>query len=175
MSEMETRGFNPVTFLRNAARNSPWIVMAVALHLIIGAIGLIAYSRSHDTGANDESIGVQLAKPKDKPDDAVIPPEIIDRKSIPKNEEAEIVPYEEDVYIPQTEVQEDLHLEHRDPNAMDNNPPGATGGTAIGVGDKGHGGTRPSPFSTRRLGGGGKPRSIHAISATKNSGAISNM
>lgn len=155
MSDVETRGFNPVQFVRGAMRNSPWVVMAVALHMILGAIALIMVAGHQEEVKDDSSIAVQLAPPK-KLDDQVIPPEINERKVIPKNEEAELVSYEE-VYIPTTEVvTEDLHLDRGDPNAADNAPPGATGGTAIGVGNSGHAGTgKPSPFSTRRLGGGG--------------------
>jgi hypothetical protein len=154
MSDVETRGFNPVTFLRNAMRNSPWIVMAVALHLILAAFALIFYANKQPPTKIDDTAQISMTQHKVE-DEVVIPPEIIDRKAIPKNEEAELVPYELDVYTPSTE-QEDLHMEHGDPNAADNAPPGATGGTAIGVGNSGHAGSgRPSPFSSRKLGGGG--------------------
>ena len=155
MSDAEERGFNPVDFLRNAMRNSPWIVMAVALHAILGALALIFVAGHEEETGIDDNVQITMAQPKAAEEDLVIPPEIIDRKAIPKNEEAELVPYELDVYTPAQE-QEDLFQEHGDPTALDNAPPGATGGTAIGVGASGHAGSgKPSPFSTRRLGGGG--------------------
>ena len=157
MSDVESRGFNPVEFVRNAGRNSPWVVMAVALHLIIGALGLIFYAAKDEGPKNDDGVTVTMSKPKEKVEDPVIPPEVIDRKAIPKNEEAELVTFEEDVYVPTSEQPEDLHLDRGDPNSMDNAPPGSTGGTAIGVGNSGHAGSRPSAFSSRRLGGGGRP------------------
>ena len=159
MSDTESRGFNPVDFLRNAMRNSPWIVMAVALHGILGAIALIFVVGHEEKPKVDSNIGVELAKPKAVEEEKVLPPEVLDRKVIPKNEEAELVSYEEDVYIPTNETQvEDLHLDRGNPDSTDNAPPGATGGTAIGVGTSGHAGSgKPSPFSTRKLGGGGRP------------------
>ncbi|MBL8858988.1 MAG: hypothetical protein JNL28_10815 [Planctomycetes bacterium] len=136
-------------------RNSPWIVMAVALHGLLAAVALIYVAGHGEPPAAVAPITVELAKPK-AVEEVVLPPEVIERKVIPKNEEAELVSYEE-VYVPTTEaVVEDLHLDRGDPNLTDNAPPGATGGTAIGVGASGHAGTgKPSPFSTRKLGGGG--------------------
>lgn len=155
MSDVETRGFNPVQFVRNAMRNSPWVVMAVALHMILAAIALIAVAGHEEEAPPDQGVTVTVVQSKPL-EEVVQPPEVIERKVIQKNEEAELVSYEE-VFVPTTEAQvEDLHLERGDPTATDNAPPGATGGTAIGVGASGHAGSgKPSPFSTRRLGGGG--------------------
>lgn len=154
--DVETRGFNPVRFLQNAMRNSPWIVMAVALHGILGAIALIYVAGHQEEKLPENVVSIDLAKPKAL-EEVIQPPEVIERKVIPKNEEAELVSYEE-VYVPTTETAvEDLHQERGDPTATDNAPPGATGGTAIGVGASGHAGSgKPSPFSTRKLGGGGR-------------------
>src|SRR5688572_3041395 len=123
MSDADNRGFSPVDFLRNAMRNSPWVVMAVALHLILGALALIFYAGHDEPAKIDDNTQITMARPKDLTEEIVPPPEIIDRKAIPKNEEAELVPYELDVYTPQQE-QEDLFQEHGDPNAESNAPPG---------------------------------------------------
>jgi hypothetical protein len=149
--QAETRGFNPVGFIREAIRNSPWVVMAVALHLIGLAAAAIFVTRSDSKAKDDDGGSVTMSQSKPKEEEIVKPPEQIDRKAKPKNEEAELVTYEEDVYIPTTETVEDLTLERGDPNALDNMPSGGTtGGTAIGVGVGGHAGTgRPSPFSGR--------------------------
>src|SRR5205085_4557236 len=92
--------------------------------------------------------------PRAAEEEIILPPEVIDRHSIPKNEEAELVSIEEDVYVPTTDAPEDLFAEHGDPLADATG--GTTGGTAIGVGTVGHAGIRPSAFGNRRLGSGAK-------------------
>ena len=155
--------FNPITWLRNAARNAPWIVMAVAIHGILGAVAAVWVIKHEQAKKDEAATQITVSKPKEEVlQDVVEPPEVIDRKAIPKNEEAEIVSFQEDVFIPTTEPQnEDLHLDRGDPTALDNLPTGGTtGGTAIGVGEGPghHGSGRPSPFSGRKLGNTGKGR-----------------
>lgn len=146
--------------LKSLFRNSPWVMIAIAIHLIVIAGAAIFYTASHGGQKTDEAVTIRLAAPRPEMLEQLIPPETIDRKAIPKNEEAELVPLEQDVYIPTTETTEDLYLEHGDPNSLDDAPSDAsTGGTAIGVGRAGHAGMRPSPFGSRRLGTGlGKGR-----------------
>lgn len=155
---LESRGFNPVQFVKNMAKNSPWLVMAVAIHVIIGAVAAVAVMTNDAPKKEEVVTSINVAKPREEaPEEIAPPPEPIDRKAIPKNEEAEIVSFEEDVYIPTSEAQvEDLTLDRGDPNALDNLPTGGTtGGTAIGVGAGGHAGSgKPSAFGGRRLGTG---------------------
>ncbi len=149
----ESTGPNPVEFVRNAARNSPWVMIAIALHLIVIAGAAIFYTASHGPKKEEETTTMQLSKPRAAEEDIILPPETIDRKQIPKNEEAELVSLEEDVYIPTTEqVPEDLFQDRGDPTSDATG--GTTGGTAIGVGTVGHAGLRPSPFGGRKLGSG---------------------
>jgi len=144
---------NPVEFVRNAARNSPWVMIAVALHLIIIAGAAIFYTAVHTPPKLDDNTTIQISKPRAADEEIILPPEVIDRKAIPKNEEAELVSIEEDVYIPTTEtVPEDLFQDRGDPTADATG--GTTGGTAIGVGTVGHAGLRPTPFGGRKLGTG---------------------
>jgi len=154
--------FNPVTLLRSWFRNAPWLFMAVMIHVVIIAVMSVMYMGHKAAQKAEEVTSITVAKPREEPlPDVVQPPEVIDRKAIPKNEEAEVVSYQEDVYIPTTEAMpEDLHLDRGDPTALDNLPTGGTtGGTAIGVGEGGHHGLRPSAFGGRRLGTGvGKGR-----------------
>ena len=153
----ESAGFNPVAALRNFARNSPWIFMAVALHLIIIAGAAVFYTASHEQKREEEPTTVAVTRKAETAEELPIPPEQIDRKAIPKNEEREIVSFEEDVYIPTNEsVPEDLSQDRGDPDSVDNLAGGSTGGTAIGVGTVGHAGLRPSAFGGRRLGPGAK-------------------
>jgi hypothetical protein len=153
--------FNPVTLLRQWFRNAPFLFMAVMIHIVIVAVMSVMYMGHKAEQKQEEVTAISVAKPKDEPvPDIEQPPEVIDRKAIPKNEEAELVSYQEDVYIPTTEAMpEDLHLDRGDPTALDNLPTGGTtGGTAIGVGEGGHHGVRPSAFGGRKLGNMGKGR-----------------
>lgn len=153
----ESAGFNPVNMVRNFARNSPWIFMAVALHLIVIAAAAVFYTANHEQKKEEEPTTVAVTRKVEAEEELPIPPEQIDRKAIPKNEEREIVSFEEDVYIPTNEsVPEDLSLDRGDPDSVENLSGGSTGGTAIGVGTVGHAGLRPSAFGGRRLGPGAK-------------------
>ncbi len=152
---------SPVVFLKRAFQNSPWIVMAIALHAIVISIAAISFMREASPPKDLPVNQIAIARPRaDVPEELVPPPEPIDRRAIPKNEEAELVPFEEDVYIPTTETVADLHLDRGDPTALDELPTGGTtGGTAIGVGSGGHPGSgKPSPFGDRKLGKPGQGR-----------------
>jgi hypothetical protein len=147
------KSFNPIVL----ARNAPWVFMAIAFHAILFAIAAVWYVKHEQKIKEEKNTQISISKPReDQPEELVQPPEVIDRKAIPKNEDAELVSFEEDIYIPTTEAQpEDLHLDRGDPTALDNLPSGGTtGGTAIGVGEGGHYGIRPSAFGGRKLGSG---------------------
>ncbi|HEX5011429.1 MAG TPA: hypothetical protein VFY71_13625, partial [Planctomycetota bacterium] len=152
--------FNLATSIRNAAKNSPWLVIAIMIHVVIFAALSVVYVTRQFEKKEDKPVAVAIAKPTVNQEEVQPPPpEVIDRKAVPKNSDAEIVSYEEETFTPlTTQTQdEDLHLDRGDPNAVDNLPPGATGGTSIGTGGVGHYGTGvPSGFATRRAGGGGK-------------------
>jgi hypothetical protein len=153
-------GFNIATSIRNAAKNSPWLVIAIMIHVVIFAALSVVYVTRQFEKKEDKPVAVAIAKPTVNQEEVQPPPpEVIDRKAVPKNSDAEIVSYEEETFTPlTTQTQdEDLHLDRGDPTAVDNLPPGATGGTSIGTGGVGHYGTGvPSGFATRRAGGGGK-------------------
>jgi hypothetical protein len=147
---------------QTAIRNSPWVIIAIAIHaVIIAAMGMI-YVQKHLKKEEAPPTSVAISKPKEETAPVIQPPEVIDRKAIPKNEEREVVSYEEDTsYIPSNEpMEEDLTLKRGDPNAISNLPSGGfSGGTGMGVGGVGHYGTgKPSPFSSRRAGTGGVGR-----------------
>jgi hypothetical protein len=137
--------------------------MAIAIHVIGIAIAAVTVMQKPSKPPEETVTAISVSRPREDFEEEIIqPPEVIDRKAVPKNEEAEIVSFEEDVYIPTTEPQvEDLTMDRGDPNALDNLPTGGTtGGTAIGVGTGGHSGTgKPSPFGGRKIGSGvGKGR-----------------
>ena len=145
---------------RTIKRNAPFLVMAALAHVMVIAIFSVIYMREQMSDEPDQVTAIAMTESRIEPPPPVIePPKVIDRRSIPKNEEAEIVTFEEDVFIPTSEPapDEDLHMERGDPSALDNLPPGPTGGTAIGVGDAGgHYGTGiPSGLVGRVAGEGG--------------------
>ncbi|MEO6710370.1 MAG: hypothetical protein ABI054_04795, partial [Planctomycetota bacterium] len=147
--------FNPVQFLRNAARNSPWLVIAIALHAVIIAVMSVIYLAGGREKADTTATNVTLAT---KREEIVQPPEEIVRKSPPKNAEEEIVDPEHTMeYTPAAE-NEDLSMEAGDPNAE--SAGGPTGGTPIGAGNApGHFGGGTSTLSAIRASkGGGKGR-----------------
>ncbi len=159
-------------FFLNLARNSPWLFIAILIHVIVGFLLAVVYVKQHFEKEETNATVLTVAAAGKPAEDIVQPPEQIDRKAIPKNQDAELVSYEEQSYIP-TEVleEQDLHLDVGDPNALDNLPPGATGGTSIGVGiGPGHyasGG--PSAFASRRAGGGGRGRNTGPTQGTEKS------
>jgi hypothetical protein len=152
--------FNIATSMRNFARNSPWLVIAIMIHVLLFAALSVVYVAKHFVAKQEKPVAVAISKPQVKAEDITPPPpEVIDRKAVPKNTDAEIVSFEEETFTPLSAPaeDEDLHLDRGDPNAVDNLPPGATGGTSIGTGGVGHYGTGvPSGFATRRAGGGGR-------------------
>lgn len=160
--------FNPASSLRNFIKNSPWVFMAIMVHVIALSILAIVQFVQPAAKVDDTPTTMTVSKPKETPPEEVaLPPEVIDRKAIPKNEEAEIVTFEEDVFIPTEQTQEDLHLDRGDPNSVENLTAGQPGGTAIGVGTTGHHGLRPSPFAGRKLGGGKQGRGGGATQGTE--------
>jgi hypothetical protein len=154
----------PLHFLLGIARNSPWLLTAVLLHVILGFAMAVVYVKQHFEKEEKGTIQAAVSTSGEVAAEPIVqPPEQIDRKAIPKNTEAELVSYEEQSYAPIEEAveEQDLHMDVGDPNALDDLPTGATGGTGIGVGSSGHyasGG--PSAYSTRRAGGGGKGRAV---------------
>jgi hypothetical protein len=150
---------NPFARLRAFARNSPWVVMAVLIHVMVIATLSVMYMGHKRERVEEDKTSIAIARPR-QPEiaDFIQPPEPIDRRAVPKNADVELVP-DELVYVPRSEPEPDpdLHQERGDLNAIENLPPGGTtGGSAMGVGTGGHVGTGvPSPFSGTRVGPGG--------------------
>ncbi len=150
-----------VRFIKGAARNSPWLMIAIAIHAILGASAAVFYIAHEAAKEDTKAIEIGVSAQREQAEPVVQPEEKIDRKLVPKNEEVEIVSYEEETFqVTEPPEEQDLYLDAGDPEALDDTPPGATGGTSFGVGDApGHFGTGvPSGLATRRLGGGGKGR-----------------
>ena len=152
------------------ARNSPWVSIAILIHVLIFVVFSVIYITHERREERPQDIAVSVARtPLELPPPVEIPPEIIDRNSVP------ILPTEKEgpvnpdpVYVPDAdpgrpgEITDEIDpnkeagIYNPDPEALSNLPSGATGGTPIGVGAVGHHGTgTPSAYASRRAGAGG--------------------
>jgi len=165
-------GAPPSAFTGTAVRNSPWVAISILLHVILIAIMSVVYVHQHFR--KDDTAGVEVNisdRPRSAEEKLPEVEELIERRPIPKNEEAEVTTFVEALHAPmsQPSPDEDLKMKIGDPNMLtEAGTPGMPGGTAMGVGKVGHYGERPSPFSSRKLGqGGGKGRGAGATQGTE--------
>ncbi len=139
--------WNPVRLVTKAARNSPWIVMAVALHLILLAAATIFYTSQHSTSVVDSNPTITVGRPRVLDETLIEPPPVIDRKPL---DDIKPLQLSED---PDSWVLSDAvptPQEAGDPTADNTFPPGITNaGTAIGVGITGQTGGNPHSKFTR--------------------------
>src|ERR1700752_1154113 len=156
-----------VQALVRLAKNSPWLMIALGLHVIVAAVMSVMYIKHEMQKDNEGATQIEVSAARAPVEEVIQPPEEIDRKKIPENEvQAELVTYEEETtFVPTEEVEEDLYQDIGDPTGADDGseaytggtsigvcPGGAYGGgTAIGVGAGGHYGPgSPSAFVSRR-------------------------
>ncbi|MSR61670.1 MAG: hypothetical protein EXS08_04375 [Planctomycetes bacterium] len=145
---------NPIQWIKTMAKNSPWLMIAIGLHVILAAVMSIVYIHHEMQKANDGVTHIDVGT-KREIQEVVQPPEELDRKKIPENEvQAELVTFEEETtFVPTDEVVEDLYQDLGDPTGADDGSEAFTGGTSVGVGAGGHYGTgAPSAFVSRRAG-----------------------
>ena len=145
--------------LRQALRSSPWFVIAVGLHaLVLAALSIVYVVQHREVAVAPPPI---LIAPRiDQPFvDDVPPVQPFDREAIPLDKTTELVPDDElpnfqDTYPQPQDV--DLTQSVGDPTAIDPSPPGAPGGTNIGMklDGPGHRGLQPSVYVSNRLGFG---------------------
>jgi hypothetical protein len=77
---------NPITHLRAWARNSPWIVMAVLIHVMVIATMSVMYMGHKAAQRVEDQTSIRVVHPPaEKLVDVFVPPEIINRNAIPKN------------------------------------------------------------------------------------------
>src|SRR5262249_42356898 len=145
-----------VKFIRGTitlAKNSPWLMIAIGLHVILAAVMSVIYVHHALQEVKDTVTNINVGAAKEAPQEIVQPPEELDRKKIPENDvQAELVTYkEETTFVPTEDQKEDLHEDIGDPTGADDGSEAFTGGTSIGVGSGGHYGTgTPSAFASRR-------------------------
>ncbi|TAJ19011.1 MAG: hypothetical protein EPO68_06970, partial [Planctomycetota bacterium] len=149
----------------------PWLMISTGIVLSIAALVSLIVVGNEETKREEAPQSVTVKARVEKPPEEIVqPPEEIERKSIPKNVESELVSYEEETFVVPEEMpdpDQDLHLNIGDPEGVDNLPAGATGGTSAGVGTGGHFGSGVSTFASRRVGAGGKGRRTGVTQGTE--------
>ncbi|MCI0549247.1 MAG: hypothetical protein L0027_18430, partial [Candidatus Rokubacteria bacterium] len=118
MSVEELKSFRRLVTL---ARNSPWLMIAVGLHVIIGAAMSVVYIRHEMKKDSAAATQIDIGRRNEAIEEIIQPPEEIDRKKIPESEiQAELVTYEEETtFVPTEEVEEDLYEDIGDPTGAD--------------------------------------------------------
>ncbi len=147
---------DPLAFLKNVVKNAPWVSIAVAIHVIAISVTAVIYVKREQAKDDTRPTAISVAERKAPPPPPP-PPEIIERKAVPENKEAELVTFEQESFVPFEEAKDvDLHLDVGDPTGLEDATSGATGGTSIGAGiGPGHYSTGvPSSIATRRAGTG---------------------
>ena len=165
--------------LRAWIRNSPWLAIAVLMHVLLVAVLSIVYMASERPEPAVQPIAVSIAgAPADLPPPLDVPPELIDRNAVPLLADQKEGPVNPDpVYEPDAEPgrageitesddpRRDPGIWNPDPDALDDAPSGATGGTPIGMGKIGHPSTGTSAFASNRPGGGSTQDTEEAVLA----------
>jgi uncharacterized membrane protein YgcG len=152
-------------------RRSPWVVIAVALHVVaILAIGAVRVANRAPERSHTKGILVLGERSADEGGEGLPSLELIDRNAIPRSsesrEEGPVNP--DEIIIPDAaadrrgEFSDNADPNHEpgefnaDPSAPADVPSGATGGTSLGVARVGHfEAGQPSAFVSRRIGAGG--------------------
>lgn len=141
---------------RKIASESPWVLIAVLLHVAVIAVASIMYY-AHES-AQDDSVSTEISvnQSQSKLED-IKPPDIVDREQVPKVQDQDIPPSDLQEFNP--DANEDPEQgDPTDPNSeeeLTQLPSGdTTGGSAIGVNGPGHFGLKPSATGGRRPGAG---------------------
>src|SRR5262245_3167183 len=156
----------PHAGLRAWARNSPWVMMAVLLHVLLVTILSVVVIRAQRREASSQATAMVVARPQAELPPAIEPAPLLERDCVPPLASVEpgVVNPDEHL-IPEAaagrpgpitdELDPTLDPGHfnPDPAALAELPSGATGGTPIGVGRVGHHGTGTSAFVGRVPGG----------------------
>lgn len=128
------------------AKNSPWLMIALGLHVIVATGMSVVYIRHERQAANPQATEIVVATTRPETPQALLPEEPPERHKIPEQRRAELVPFEEvAAFVPTEEPQEevDWHDTLGDPTGSDEDG-FTTGGTSIGVGTGGRRGTGTS-------------------------------
>ncbi len=152
----------PVVFLKRAFQNSPWLVMAVALHAIVIAIAAVSFMRESPRSVDEIVPQIAVSQSRAEPEEPPPPeePPII-RNAIPDLDDIELVTADEADFVVDgpIPVTPDLTLPIGDPLGISFDSGGDLSSTAIGVGENGiRGGGLPTSEFNRRPGPGRGPQ-----------------
>jgi hypothetical protein len=137
------------------ATQTPWVMIAVLVHVVGIAIASIMYYAHESPVDLSTPTEIRVAAPAEKVED-IQPPTIQDREEVPKLKDQDIQPSDLTEFNPEADNDPE-HGDPTDPNStseLTNLPSGdTTGGSAIGVNGPGHFGIAPSATGGRKLGG----------------------
>ncbi|MFN0242201.1 MAG: prenyltransferase/squalene oxidase repeat-containing protein [Planctomycetota bacterium] len=151
--------WSPFGWAKKAVRNSPWFVIAIALHVIVVAFAAMSYMRHEPERRDDTPSTIYVTERRAPPlEEIAAAPDLPPRHAIPPPVEGVLTDVDLETFVLPTDAYPiDLTQEIGDPTSLEELPStGATGGTSIGVGEGGHHNTGggPSPHSTRTPGPG---------------------
>jgi hypothetical protein len=144
--------------LLRAAKNSPWILIAIGLHVILATALSVVVIQHGRRAAIPNATSIAVAPPRSAAPEPLVPEPRLDRAQIPETERTELVSYEEALeFVPTEDAKEpDWYADLADPSGSEGDDDSASGGTSIGVGIGGHHGTGvPSGILGTRVGPGG--------------------
>jgi hypothetical protein len=163
--DQEVEQWTPRNFLRKCYEHSPWLTIAILLHVLIFALlAIVRPDRAELPGpviiasVSPVRSETPVSEPLPVPDDRTVPlpPEELDG---PQNPDPEFVTLEAAGRVTDSaeepDAMKDPGEQNPDPDATYEKLSGAKGGTAIGIGQPGHAGLT-DPFSSRRWGPGGR-------------------
>ncbi len=150
-----------VRWFVNLTKSSPWLMIAVGLHVIVAAVMSVMVLREELQRSRPAATEIAVRAVRPAPAAPIQPPEDFDRRKIPVLEApVELVPLEQErTFVPtEEEAPEDLHDDLGDPTGTESGSEAFGGGTSIGVGQGGHHGTgTPSSLLSGRPGSGRSP------------------
>jgi hypothetical protein len=150
-------GFRPIAFIRGVVKNSPWVVIAVVLHVIVfAALGIVIVEKAREKAEAPTAIDFAKEKKEDEKPTEEVATEIVDRKAIPKadtSKELELVDPDRDMGMdaPVFDGPVDLSKEAGEAGPVDAAVPSA-GAIGVGAGGGQRGTGRPTAFSNRKKG-----------------------
>ena len=144
----DSRGFQPFDVVARAARNSPWLLIAAAAHVVVlagGAIFFTAYEPPERAPEGTISISPAAARVDETIEIPEVPPIRVAR---PPEQPFELTSFDPEQYVVDDLAPDDLSQDVGDP--LSDALAGEAGGSSpIGVGEGGIRRPRPSPTGGR--------------------------
>jgi hypothetical protein len=127
--------------LVRAAKSSPWILIAVGLHVILATVLSVVVIRHERQKSRASASSIAVVPARRAPEVAALPDPVPVRARIPEHERVELVrPDEAEAFVP-TDVlppETDFYADLGDPTGSEGDDGTSTAATSIGVGRGGH-------------------------------------